>query len=238
MEDIEAVILTGGQGRRMRIVSNAIPKVMLPLRKKPFLEYIISHLRKQGLTDIILSVGYKSAVIKEYFGDGRRFGVRIRYCREDKPLGTGGALVKAAGRVSGSSFIAMNGDSYQNVSFKKLISFHRKKKALCSVCLRKEKKAQRYGSVRLDHNARVRGFVEKDAATAGPSWVNAGIYCFEKKIFSGYPPDKRISVEKEIFPELARSGKLYALASRASFVDIGVPEDYHAARNALTKMFI
>jgi len=231
---MKVVILAGGPGVRIREVSDNLPKVMLPVDGKPFLEYIVSNLTAQGLRNIILSVGYKSQIIEDYFRCGSWLGANIEYSREERPLGTGGALIKALDLIPDSSFLAMNGDSYFDVVFSRLIQFHKIKRALCTIYLINQKDKKRYGSVFLDGNSKITEFKEKVVESDNQKhYISAGIYCLEKAIFADYPPDKYISVEETIFPRLASAGRMYGIIGKETFIDIGIPDAYYSAEQIL-----
>lgn len=229
-EDVKVVILAGGLGTRIREISDNVPKVMLPVGGKPFLEYIISNLRMQGFRQVILSVGYKSERIEDYFRDGSWLGVTIEYSKEAIPLGTGGALIKALDLIANSLFLAMNGDSYFNVVFRTLVEFHKSKKSLCTIYLREQNDKGRYGLVLLDSKSRIAEFHEKPIESESRNaYINAGVYCLEKAIFTKYPFNKYISIEETIFPEFAHTRKMYGIIGKGTFIDIGVPNAYKAA---------
>ena len=125
---MNAVILAGGFGLRLRDAIGDVPKPMACINGKPFLEYLIMQLSKWHLKDVIIAAGYKNEVISSYFGDGHRWGVNIGYSKETEPLGTGGALKKAASLFKDDDFIAMNGDSFLDLNFSQFISFHKNRR--------------------------------------------------------------------------------------------------------------
>jgi len=219
---MKAVILAGGFGTRLREVVKDVPKPMAPITGKPFLEHQINFLRDQGLEDIILSVHYKSAIIKSHFGEGIRHGVNITYSEEDTPLGTAGAI-KLAQKYIDEPFFVLNGDSYADVNLSEFLAFHKSNKGLCSMILTETEDNSQYGNVVMQDD-KITSFSEKTPSQN--LLVNAGVYLFEPGIFELIPSERKVSLEREIFPELARRGELRGHIHNGYFMDIGRPETY------------
>ena len=229
MDKISVLILAGGLGSRIRSVNAQLPKVMLPILKKPFLEYLILNVGKQGLDKIVLCVGHKAEQIKAYFQDGRQFKVNIEYSYESKQLGTGGAIIKAASDLSTNKFIVMNGDSFIDVDLLPFLKFHDEKKALCSIVLRGSDTQMRFGSVTINNDKRVTQFLEKKQNSISNSiYINAGVYCINKEILDSFPSHCFLSVENDIFPQIVQSNRMYGFICERAFIDIGIPSDYFA----------
>jgi len=221
---MKAIILAGGLGSRLQDVVKDLPKPMAPVGGKPFLEYLLLQLKRWGTTDIILSVGYKKDVIKSYFGDGGSFGLRINYSEENEPLGTGGALKQALSKNNDPLFIAMNGDSFFNLSFVDLIRYHAGKPGLVTMGLAMVKDRSRYGGVELnDDDGSIRSFHKDGLATAG--LINSGVYVVHRDIMQ-FIPDGPVSFEGHVLPLLKDGHLLYAKPYDAFFWDIGIPADY------------
>ena len=224
---MKTLILAGGFGTRLREIVSDVPKPMAMIAGKPFLEHQINFLRNQGLGDIVLCVHYMADKIKSYFGDGFGLGVNITYSEEDTPLGTAGAI-KLTEKYTDGTFLVLNGDSYSDVDFSEFSRFHKSiDKGLCSLVLTETKENSPYGNV-LMQGDRVIGFSEKSQIQG--DLINTGIYLFEPKIFDHIPPGRRVSLEREIFPELAREGKLFGQVHSGYFMDIGRPETYNQFR--------
>ena len=220
---MRAIILAGGEGKRLRPVINDVPKPMAPINEKPFLEYLILQLRKQNIKDIIFSIGYKGYIIKSYFQDGDNWDINIEYSEEDKPLGTGGALRKAGELIDDEQFIVMNGDSYFDIEFKQLISFHEDKQAVTTIGLAYVETLERYGHVEVGNNGEITEFIEKgDSVSAGH--VNGGIYILTSELINKIPFGQ-VSLETEVFPDLINKG-LFGVKFKSFFIDIGKPEEY------------
>jgi D-glycero-alpha-D-manno-heptose 1-phosphate guanylyltransferase len=220
---MQAIILAGGKGLRLREVIKDKPKSMAEIAGKPFLEYLIIQLVRWGIKDIVLSVGYKKTMIKAYFGDGADWGVKITYSEEEKPLGTGGAIREAAKFIKNEDFLVMNGDSFFDVDFNKLTAYHKKKNGICTIGLVKVRNTKRYGSVILKDNGSVSAFLEK--TNSGCGFINGGIYVFKRELFKRGFSDGKISLETQVLLNIINQG-LYGMALRRFFIDIGVPSDY------------
>lgn len=222
---MQALILAGGLGTRLRGVLPDKPKPMAPIAGKPFLEYLILQLRHQGISDIVLSVGYLSEQISDYFGDGGSLGINIAYSRETMPLGTGGALKLAEAKLSTSSFMVMNGDSFLDLEISKFLEDHERRSATVTMALTRVEDQKRYGSVLLDSTERVQRFVEKGEKT-GSDLINAGIYILDRKILDQIPGGgKPVSLEKDVFSNLMGSS-FFGSVFEGFFIDIGIPKDY------------
>jgi NDP-sugar pyrophosphorylase family protein len=222
---MKAIILAGGKGLRLRKIIKDIPKSMAPLLDKPLLEYLILQLKGFGIKEIILSLGYKADVIRSYFKNGERLGVHIDYSVEKEPLGTGGALGKAARPIKDKYFLAMNGDTFLDLDFKDFISYHENKRAKVTLALTSVEDAGRYGQVKIKHDGEITKFMKK---RSGRGLINAGIYVFDRKIVDDIPKGVS-SLEENLFPGLIGDG-LYGMVLKGFFKDIGLPEDYISLR--------
>jgi NDP-sugar pyrophosphorylase family protein len=220
-DELKALILAGGKGLRLRKVVSEVPKPMASVAGKPFLEYLILQLVKWKFKEIVLSIGYKGDRIKSYFGKGTRWGVDIRYSEEEEPLGTAGAIRKAADLFDQDQFLVMNGDSFLEVEVSEILLMHR---ARATLGLGQVEDVSRYGQVAIDENGKVLQFIEK--GSDGKGLINGGVYVFSRKIIDHIPPGK-ISLEREVLPSMIEKG-LYGSVTDGFFVDIGFPQDYLA----------
>lgn len=219
---MKAIILAGGQGIRLREIINDVPKPMALIANKPFLEYLILQLIKWNINDIVLSVGYKKEIIKSYFTNGDKWGVRILYSEESEPLGTGGAIREAAKLIDDEYFIVMNGDSFLDMDFNQLITFHKSKQSITTIGLVHVDNTSRYGLVETNENGEIIRFNEK--GYDGFGLINGGVYIFNNEIINNIS-SRKSSLESEVLPILIRRG-LHGMIVRSFFVDIGVPKDY------------
>jgi len=223
----KAVILVGGEGTRLRPLTNGIPKPMLPVLNHPFLEHTIHYLNKYGITEIILALSYLPDVIKEHFGDGRRLGVRLHYALEDSPLGTAGA-VKNAEEYLDSTFVVLNGDIFTGLDIADMFAFHRKTKAKATIALTWVDNPSAFGVVEADNNHRIRRFVEKPApGEATTNWINAGVYILEPEVLQQVPENAHYMFERGLFPRLLELGEtMCGYQFRGQWLDMGTPEKY------------
>ncbi len=232
---MKAFILAGGLGTRIRSLFPDVPKSMIPVNGKPFLEWQIRALVAQDIKEIILCVSYQAEAIIDYFGNGQRLGAQVDYSSEPKPMGTAGAL-RLAHRDLTDTTLVLNGDTYLPVDYAPLIQAHRhfvfEKSAIASICLANVPNAARYGQVNLDSNGQITSFAEKSSA-AQPGLVNAGVYVVEPDILDSIAPNKAISIEREVFPALLKQNKLYGVCVQRSFIDMGTPEGYDQLSNEL-----
>lgn len=219
---MKAVILAGGKGTRLKGIINDLPKPMALVGDRPFLEYLISQLVKWQIKEIILSIGYKKDTIKSYFGNGKQWDVDIIYSEENEPLGTGGAIKKTTEIINAECFIVMNGDSFLDINFDHLISFHNRKCARATIGLACVDNTSRFGKVEINERNEVTGFVEKGIGNRG--LINGGVYLFNRSIFRDMP-DGKVSLENDFIHTLVHHG-LYGMKVKGFFVDIGIPQAY------------
>jgi len=225
-----AIVLAGGAGTRLSSVVHDIPKPMALISGKPFLEYLLGYLQRNKVTDIILSVGYKSGIIMDFFGNEFK-GMSISYCIEDTPLGTGGAIKLAFEQcISNKAFIC-NGDTYFNVDLTELEHYHLFHNADISISLKEMSDANRYGLVEINGGV-VSSFLEKGSKHHG--FINGGIYLIEKNIFCDFNLPNRFSFENFLEEQLNKIS-VYGFPSAGNFIDIGIPEDYESAQVLMPK---
>ena len=224
-------ILAGGLGTRIRSLYPDLPKPLIPIHGKPFLEHQIVQLRDQGFHDFVLCVSYRADQIVDHFQDGAAWGVRLRYSYEQEPLGTAGALRYAASYWEDTALV-VNGDTFIKADFRNLIDAHRARSdAGGSIGLVAMPDTSRYGQVLIDAQQHVTAFREKDqSASAG--WINAGVYVLEPRVLDLIPIGRAGSIEREVFPPLAADRRLYGFPLDGAFVDMGTPEGL-AAMEAL-----
>ncbi len=235
MDICPAVLLVGGMGTRLRSVVPNAPKPLAAVGGKSFLELLVRQLRHQGVRRIVMCTGYLADQIQQQFGDGCRWDVSIEYSREVLPLGTAGA-VKLAQRFlhTDSQFIVMNGDSFMEVDFHQLLQFHHERNAIVSMAVRRVENTARYGTVQIETDQRVKGFMEKNGNEV-PGVVNAGVYIFNAQVLEQIPEGPS-SLEKDVFPKLLGKS-VYALEQKGLFIDIGTPEDYERAQKICDRLY-
>jgi NDP-sugar pyrophosphorylase family protein len=220
---MQALILTGGLGTRLRDVVGDRPKTMALVAGKPFIEYLIIRLRRQGLTEILLCTGHMGNLIRGFFGDGRKWGVHIEYSQEVASLGTAGAIKHAVEQIQGPDFLTVNGDSILDVDVRALRDHHLQRDALATLALARTDTSGRYGVVELGEEGEVRAFIEK-GQSRGAAWINGGTYVFNRRVLGLIPPGNS-SLEHDLLPTLIGKG-LYGRPVDGFFIDIGIPSDY------------
>ncbi len=228
---MEAIVLAGGFGTRLQSVVSDVPKPMAEVQGKPFLEHILLYLQKNGITRVILSVGYKHEVIKDYFNHSFA-GMVLDYVVEDEPLGTGGAILKAWPSLKSEHVFVINGDTFFNVELKSLLTSHTKYHSDLTLSLKPMQEFDRYGSVAIDADCKVTDFKEKEFVAKGN--INGGIYLLNKNIFAAFKLPKQFSFE-EFMQENISGLNIYAHIFDNYFIDIGIPEDYQRAQTELVQ---
>lgn len=224
----KAIVLAGGRGTRLGKLTDKMPKPLLPVGGIPFLEYIIWNLTRWGITDIILSTGYRAAAIREYFKDGKNTGASIAYAEEPFPLGTGGGVRFAAAKLS-EPFFVLNGDTLLDCPFHALAELTLRSGAKAGLALRHVPDTERFGSIVLSDKL-VQRFHEK--GISGPGLINGGVYVLTPESVSMLPPNAS-SLEAGLFPFLADQGKLAGLICDDFFLDMGLPSTYAEAQDLL-----
>jgi len=230
---VQAIILAGGFGTRLRSVIADVPKPMAPIHQKPFLAYLLDYLKSQGITDVVLSVHYLRDQIQDYFGDNYR-GVSVSYAIEENALGTGGAIAYALKSIASSEpLFVLNGDTFLKLNYQAMYAQHQKNSPLITMALRKIADCSRYGTVEVKDNCVV-GFKDQGGVHAG--LINAGVYCLNPKIFENFSMPTQFSIEKDFLFPNAAALKPEAFIVDDYFIDIGIPEDYARAVDELASV--
>ena len=227
----EAIILAGGLGTRLKNIVNHVPKSMASIGGKPFLEYQLNYLIKNGIQRVILSVGYKKEIIIDYFGNKYQ-SMKIIYSEECEPLGTGGAIKLALREIIGKIVYVINGDTYFDIDLKKFHEFHEKYKSFTTIAIKRIANTKEYGNVSLDSNMRIQRFEEKKSIG---NYINGGVYIFKKGTFENLCLPEKFSIERDYFMKYFQSKKMYGYVTDDYFIDIGTPKNYRYAENQLLK---
>ena len=232
---MQAIILAGGFGTRLQSVVKDIPKPMANISELPFLAYLFTYLKNYNITDIVLSVGYLNKKITDYFGNSY-IGINIKYAIEKEPLDTGGAIINSLQFIDQNQpVIVLNGDTFLQIDYQKLVSFYDKSNSDLTIVLRNVEDSSRYGSVEIDDKNLIVNFIEKNIQQKS-GYINGGIYILNPKIFSNYNLAKKFSFEQDFLCEHTASIKPSGFVSKDYFIDIGIPEDYKKAANELPKI--
>ena len=222
----KAFVLAGGKGTRMRPFTYEIPKSLIPVQGKPLLQHILDLLRKYEIRDIILSTGYMGDKIREYFGNGSKFGVNITYVEEKKEMGTAGSLNLARDLLE-DTFLMFNGDILANIDLHDFIDSHAKNNGIATIALKPVRDPSRFGVAELRGNKILR-FIEKPKTTVRSKLISAGVYILEPEVID-YIPKRKAMMETDVFPKLAEEGKLYGYPFDGQWFDTGTHEAYEKA---------
>jgi len=231
LSGLDAVILAGGQGSRLRQVWANRPKIMAPVRGEPLLKYLISQLREAGIRRVVLSLGYLADIVQQYIAENSWDDMEIVTVVEPSSLGTGGGLRYAASSLRSSTVLVMNGDSLNKIQLCELLTFHQRKAARASLLLTAVERADRYAVVETDAEDHITTYNNQSPATNatnGPAHISAGVYLMERSLISSWPEKEAFSLERDVFPQMCGQG-LYGLKRRFPFLDIGTPEAYRSA---------
>jgi mannose-1-phosphate guanylyltransferase len=222
---VQAVILVGGQGTRLRPLTSRVPKPAVRLVDRPFIVYMLEWLRGHGVEEVIMSCGFLADGLREVLGDGSRAGVRLRFVQEPEPRGTAGAL-KLAEPMLDERFLMLNGDVLTDIDLTAQIAQHESTGARATLALVPVPDPSAYGLVVLREDRSVREFVEKPSAEDLPSnLISAGAYVLEREILDLVAPERNVSIEREVWPRLVDDG-LYGFPSDSYWMDIGTPARY------------
>jgi len=231
-----AIILAGGLGTRLRSAVPDLPKPMAPMNGRPFLSYLMDYWIDQGVSSIVLSVGYKSHAIQDCYGDAYR-DAKVLYSVEETPLGTGGGLIQSLQLVQDvENVLVLNGDTFFAVDLQGFSLSHQNTHADISMALLDVADNNRYGGVSMNQDGRIESLASSDGGSVNKR-VNGGAYLMKNDVFEGYADAgsaPHCSLEDDLFPTVLNSEKMvYGYLSDGRFIDIGVPEDYRRAPSVL-----
>lgn len=229
--DIDVIILCGGLGTRLGSLAQGIPKPMVEINDRPFLDILIGHVASFGYKRFILCAGHKSEVIEDYYSR-KNDGLTYAISKEIEPLGTAGAFKNAEKLIKSASVLGMNGDSFCRANLKDFLGFHFSRSARASIVLTSLEDSRDYGAITLNAQQEIIQFNEKHSAGQGSGLVNAGIYFMERNIIEQIPAGKKLSLEYDIFPSLVKKG-FFGFTTTQRLFDIGTPERLEIAKNNL-----
>lgn len=227
---MKAIILAGGEGTRLRPLTFSIPKALIPINEKTLTEHVLDLYKKLGINDFILSVAYKKEMMKEFFKDGKDLGIKVEYVEEPTPLGTAGPLIilnKNNEKIN-ETFFMSNGDNLFDLNLKEMLEFHRKSGAMATIALSRVEDPRSFGVAVLNGNF-INEFVEKPEIPPS-NYINSGYYILEPGVFDLIKDKERAMMEKDIFPELAKQGKLCGFKCDKMWFDTGTPERYEKVK--------
>jgi len=232
MEIKEAIILAGGLGTRLQSVLPGLPKCMAPVNGRPFLSYIISYYRQQGIEKFIFSLGYKHEVISAWIKQEYP-AMPADFVVENEPLGTGGAIQLAVEKAKGKDVLILNGDTLFKVNLEALALFHKRNASACTLSLKPMQNFERYGVVETEEDGHIKSFKEKQQYAAG--LINGGVYLLNTGRFRQQKRPAKFSFEKDYLEVFFSAMPMYGCVQEGYFIDIGIPEDFERAQAELEK---
>lgn len=236
--ELQAVILCGGAGTRLRGVLDGVPKALAPVAGQPFLDHVLLKLRDAGLRQALLCIGVHADAIRARYRACPVPGMALSFSEEREPLGTGGALRNAAPAILGETFLLLNGDTFVDLDVDRFLAQHRRDAAAITLALAHVANGERYGAVELDERGQVRSFHEKAIRPSGnaepaAAFINAGWYLLQREVLQSVPKaPPAVSLEFDVLPRWIGRG-LYGYVTDGYFIDIGVPEDLLRAQTEL-----
>jgi mannose-1-phosphate guanylyltransferase len=234
-QDVDAIVLVGGRGTRLRPLTETMPKPMLPIAGVPYLTHLLSRIRAAGVRHVIMGTSYKAEVFRDYYGDGTELGLELEYVVEEVPLGTGGAIGNVASLLRADTALIFNGDILTGCELTELLDTHRRTGAEVTLHLTRVPDPRAFGCVPTDSDGRVTAFLEKtpDPVT---DQINAGSYVFARSVIEQIPTGRPVSVERETFPGLLEAGALVVGHVDATYWrDLGKPADFVAGSADLVR---
>lgn len=226
---MKAIIMAGGEGKRLKPITGSTPKPLVPLCGRPVMEHIILLLRRHGITDICATLKYRPDDIKNYFGSGEKLGVRLEYRIEQTALGTAGGVKNCADFYGSEDFLVISGDAACDIDLSKLIAEHQRRSPAATIALCPEPEPLRYGLALCDREGFIRSFIEKlDWRHVVTNLVNTGIYIISPRAMEHVPENEEFDFAKDLFPRLLDEGeKLLGVPCDGYWCDIGTPKSYY-----------
>jgi mannose-1-phosphate guanylyltransferase len=228
---MQAVVLVGGFGTRLRPLTRTTPKQMLPVGNRPMIERVVEHLAGHGVTSVVMALGYRADAFQDAYPDGVCAGIGLHYAVEPEPLDTAGAIRFAAVDAGiDERFLVMNADVLTDIDLGALVATHERTGAEGTIALHRVDDPSAFGVVPTDEDGRVTAFIEKPSRDDAPTdLINAGIYVLEPSVLDRIAPDRRVNVERVTFPAMVAAGTLFALDGDAYWIDAGTPATFLAA---------
>lgn len=232
MENIDAIILAGGLGTRLRSSVSDLPKALAPVNGKPFLDIVLNLLDKSDCVgNVVIAVGYMADKIVSRYKNSKDYQFAINYSVEKELLGTGGAIRKAISFTGTNNVLVLNGDSYVDIDVLSFCTTHKNSNANITIALKEVENANRYGKVNILNDGMITSFEEK-VLNQSKGYINAGMYIFKRELFDLVEKNKVLSLEKDLLPTMIKS-KAYGFICKGKFIDIGIPETFEIATTYL-----
>lgn len=230
---MQAIILAGGKGTRLKPYTTVFPKPLMPINDKPILEIVIKQLKSQGFDEIILAVGHLSELIMAFFGDGSKFDIKIKYSKEDTPLGTVGGLGLIKDELN-ETFLIMNGDVLTTLNFLDLVNYHKRNGAIATVALNKRNVHIDFGVVKLDNGNNIVDYIEKPNIDY---LVSMGVYVFDQRVLENIRPNEYLDFPNLVKKLIHKGEKVMGYSFDGYWLDIGRPDDYERANNEIDGIY-
>ena len=232
----DCIILAGGLGTRLRDVVSDKPKCLANINGKPFLHYLGQYLSRFHFCKVVFAIGYKGHMVKDYVLANRDVcNFAFDFAEEEKPLGTGGAILNALPYCDTDDFFVLNGDTFFDVDIDAMTHMQESRMADCTLALKPMSVADRYGLVHINAEQQVTGFTEKQAGAGG--LINGGVYCLYRHSFLNIPFPKKFSFEKDYLEKMVHERDMFGLVQDRYFIDIGIPSDYEKAQYEIPELF-
>jgi NDP-mannose synthase len=228
---MKAVILAGGKGTRLAPYTRVLPKPLMPIGEMPILEIIIRQLRREGIDEVILTVGHMAGLLRAFFNDGNDFGLRIRYSYEETPLGTAGPLALVDGLDD--TFVVTNGDVLTTLRVSQMLAFHKQQKAAATIAMHRRKVNIDLGVILCNGGQDVVGYIEKPTYDYS---VSMGIYIFEPRVLSYIPCGEHLDFPNLVHKLLGAKEKVVGYPFEGYWQDLGRPDDYEQANDDFERM--
>lgn len=232
MRRIKAVILAGGKGTRLKPYTTVFPKPLMPVSDKPILEIIINQLKAYDIKDIIITTGYLGELIVTFFGEGNKYGVNIKYSKEDMPLGTAGCLGLLKEELT-ETFLMINGDTLTTLNFAEFIEYHKKNGSIATIALKKRKTYIDFGIVEVNNDNTLKNYIEKPTID---HLVSMGVYCFEPSVLKYIKPGEKLDFPDLMQTLISNNERVKGYIFEGYWLDIGRPDDYERATEDFKKM--
>ena len=230
MSKVQAIILAGGKGARLRPYTTVLPKPLMPLGEFPIAEIVVRQLRRFGITNITISTGHLAELIEAFFGNGKRWGVKISYVRENIPLGTAGA-VRLVNNLE-DDFLAINGDVLTDIHFGELLKFHKKKENIATITIKERKVVTDFGVIETSARGELADYIEKPQHK---SFVSTGMYILNKQCKEYIRPRESLGMP-ELMLRMKNAGEtINCFKTNALWLDLGRVDDFEAAQETFTK---
>ena len=230
---MKAVILAGGKGTRLKPYTTVFPKPLMPINDKPILEIVIRQLKSHAFDDVIITVGHLAELIVTFFGDGSKFGVKIDYSREDKPLGTAGGLGLVKDELN-ETFLMINGDVLTTLDFSDLVNYHKRNGAIATIALKKRDVKIDFGVVEIDDGNSIVGYSEKPKID---HLVSMGVYIFEPRVLEYIKPTEYLDFPDLIKRLISNGETVKGYVYDGYWLDIGRPDDYDRANREIEEIY-